>query len=415
MILFNRGGLSIALAEEAERSVLSAMEVIYLFSSSQGDVVLDAESLKNPLRLTPLEVHPFLCLQDFFEAIKNSILRDQGRILAQFLQGLWQEEVPINHLDRILIRYEKYGTLYHMASLEVWAAQKRIKLAVSVAFSPEAKAGLDFEFEVLKQLNDYYQLPYLPQVVYKDQVKIEKNGMTETLLLMFSQWFEGYHEWHFSDKNDRSKPILIWDLEKGYRSGSEFECQEIIRQAAYILTLYYDLQEGYQIHPWHHGAGDFVVKSDGKSVDVKLITARGYEKIFQREGKAQLDALNVLLYFLLDMTIRMRLDKSEGLGEPTWAGGEVVLPVLNGFFRALKIKELQGDHPAGKVEEIVTFMKSLDEKQLKTWFYLQLERYRFSEKEDYAVIKKHLDEHIRDVLKALHDYQPLFLPEINNS
>jgi hypothetical protein len=391
------------------------MEVIYLFSSPQGDVVLDAETLECPFRLAPLEPHPFLLLKDFFEFIKNSILRDQGCTLTQFLQGLWQQEVLIEHLDRILIRYEKYGTLYHMASLEVWVAQKRIKLAVAVAFSVEAQSGLDFEFEILKQLNDYYQLPYLPQVVFKDQVTIEKNGMAETVVLMLSQWFEGFHEWHFEDPKAGEQTITVWDREKGHRSASGWECHEIIRQAAYILTLYYDLQEGYQIHPWHHGAGDFVVKSDGQSVEVRLITARGYEKLFQKQGEKQPDALTLLLYFLLNMTVKMRLDKTEGLGEPIWAHGSVVAPVLDGFFRALKIKELQGDHPAGKTAEVVTFMKSLDKKKIETWFYLQLEHYRLSEKEDYAVIRKNIENHVQDVFQALQGFQAAFLSEINKA
>ncbi|RPI76323.1 MAG: hypothetical protein EHM45_13275 [Desulfobacteraceae bacterium] len=388
------------------------MEVIYLFSSPQGDIVLDAETLKCPFRLTPLESHPFLLLKDFFDAIKNNILRDQGRTLAQFLQGLWQQEVSIEHLDRILIRYEKYGTLYHMASLEIWAAQKRIKLAVAVAFSAEAQSGLDFEFEILKQLNDYYQLPYLPQVVFKNPVSVEKNGMTEILLMMFSQWFEGFHEWHFANPEAGEQTIVIWDQEKGHRSVSGPECREIIRQAAYILTLYYDLQEGYQIHPWHHGAGDFVVKSDGKSVEVRLITARGYEKLFQKQGEAQPDALTSLLYFLLNLTLKMRLDKAEGLGEPVWADRSIVAPVLDGFFRALKIKELQEDHPAGKTTEVAAFMKSLDQKKIETWYYLQLERYRLSEKEDYPVIRKNIEAHSADVFRALQNFQAAFLSEM---
>ena len=51
----------------------------------------------------------------------------------------------------------------------------------------------------------------------------------------------------------------------------------VYREAARILTLYYDVGSGAAIGPWHHAAGDFVarVSPDGR-VAVRCITVRGY-------------------------------------------------------------------------------------------------------------------------------------------
>jgi len=85
-----------------------------------------------------------------------------------------------------------------------------------------------------------------------------------------------------------------------------------------ILTLY--KYEHLPPHPsWHHAAG-ISCKEHWGVVDVRLTTARGYEPLVIFIEDQDINPVMALLYFFLDLTVRMRLDRWEGVGEIVWAG-----------------------------------------------------------------------------------------------
>ena len=77
---------------------------------------------------------------------------------------------------------------------------------------------------------------------------------------LLEDWFEGYHEFHISKDNEGKQQLKLWDFDHGYKNLSQEQSFEIYKKASKILTLYYDLEDFSQIFPWHHAAGDFVVK-----------------------------------------------------------------------------------------------------------------------------------------------------------
>jgi hypothetical protein len=375
------------------------MVISFCFSSSEGDVPVDNATLDRPFILEPFRNHPFMTLRDYFLSIQHFILREGGLSLTSLLRRLWDQEVELGDLDNIILRYEKYGTLYQIASVTISARKNSVKLAVSTALSVQAKATLDREFDLLHQLSGTTGLPYLPQVYWKQTMTVQKEEGAETPLMSLSQWFEGYHEWHFSRDDTGRERIVIWDMGGGYHFASEYEVYEIIRQASKILTLYYDMETHRRISPWHHGAGDFVVKTGDGGVDVKLVTARGYEPIVASDEKA--DPSRALILFLLETTVKMRLDKYEGMGDSIWAEASLLDAVLEGFFQAVRTKESKQGEGAIKVDEFIFFLKLVSEDEIRKVLLTHLDKYDLLDSSDYALFSRHLDDHARDVYRAL--------------
>lgn len=379
------------------------MNISYLFASAQGDVPVKEETLTRPFFSSPLETHPFLTLGDFFQAVENFVLRDGAHDLSGLLTRLWDRAVNPQEIDQILIRYEKYGSLYQMASAEVLSCGHRAKFAVSAALSSMAKTCLAHEFEILKELDHRFQLPFLPEPYFKDVILIEKGEASETFVMILSEWFEGYHEWHFSGDDADEEGIVIWDLEQGYRRGTVRETFETIRQAAKILTLYYDTETFQHIFPWHHGAGDFVVRTGEKGIDVRLVTVRGYDPAVSSDTGGWIDPLTAITLFFLNMTVKMRLDKLEGMGEPVWAPAFILPAVLDGFFEALYLKEAEDDYHAGKIDGLIRLLRSLDEVTLRNRLHSLMLPYRQYDPVDSEIIEKHLEDHARELHEAIQD------------
>ncbi len=381
------------------------MDINYFFTSDQGDVSVDQETLERPFLLRPFEKHPFLTLGDFFRAVGDFFLQNVGRDQAG---APGQFRIPASgfgEIDRLLIRYEKYGSLYQMASVEALADERRAKYAVSAVLAPEAKSALEDEFELLKGLNRRYGLPYLPEVYCKDDVPIQKEGMVDSFMMSLSEWFEGFHEWHFTGEQTSHRAIVIWDQEKGYRHASPHEAFEIIKRATRILTLYYNTETYQQIFPWHHGAGDFVVRPRKKGVDVRLVTVRGYEPIVSSVDGEEIDPITAIGYFFLNMTLKMRLDKSEGMGEPVWAPPFIHRAVIEGFLEAVRTKAAKGkdDFHAGSIEGLIKILKATNEKTIRNRIHALVLSFRHYDPVDYEVIQKHSEEHAREVYRTIQD------------
>jgi hypothetical protein len=381
------------------------MIVKYLFSSPNGDIPSGPKRLLTPFKMTPSENHPILTLADYFSAIKDFIFKDPKNVLIPSLDEELGKTVVPTQIHKILIRSEKHGALYHLASVEIFIEHQSVKRAVSTAVTEKAKRWLSREYDLLEYLGDTFKLPYLPKVHFKGDVDCNtKNGKT-TLSMFMAQWFENYYEWHITmDKKVKRQRICIWNMEEGYRLASKKESHEIFRQASKILTLYYDTKNFRQIYPWHHGAGDFVVKTKDGKIDVKLTTARRYEPIMASLEEAQIHPLVAMIYFFLNLTLKMRLDKMDGIGEIAWAEDLSVKAATQGFFDALKIMEATGRYNIGKIEELFNLLNSFTQKELYKLFNPLLELYRDEDPDDLAIIERNLKNHTKELYQIIQRF-----------
>ena len=127
--------------------------------------------------------------------------------------------------------------------------------------------------------------------------------------MVLAEWFEGYDEWHLAyDKNEQGQRLRIWNPGPADRFATEREGRQLFKAVSKILTLYYDTQSFKHIYPWHHAAGDFVVKIDHGDVAVKLTTARKYEPIIIFTEETKSNPLSAIIFFFLNLALKIRLD-----------------------------------------------------------------------------------------------------------
>ena len=192
------------------------MRTSYFFSSPEGDVPVSEEMMRRPFVLRPLENHPFLSLGDFFHATRDFLWQGDGERLFHLMNGPTDPDGEMGRILHLIIRYEKYGALYQIVSAEAVAEDLKRKYAVIAALSLEAKETLERECDLLGRLNYRYAYPLIPQIYLKDKVDSGHPGKTEIIDMALSNWFEEYHEWHFSgDKNNAIIRSILGTMGQG--------------------------------------------------------------------------------------------------------------------------------------------------------------------------------------------------------
>ena len=399
------------------------MIVQYFFSSPEGDISVVPDELAKPFKMAPSIDHPFLTLGDYFKAIEEFLLRDQEQSLVALLEDHLGRRIHLDQLGKLLIRSEKHGALYHFATIEIFIDKQRIKYALNTAVSERGQAWLNHEYPLLGYLGESFNLPYLPRVYLKGELEHPVSSGKACLSIVLAEWFEDYHEWHHSmvpppplpspyegegmgggGESERSR-IRIWDQRCGHRFATEEESFEIYKQASKILTLYYDTQSFRQIYPWHHAAGDFVVRIRDAKIDVRLCTARGYDPFMGFVEEEDINPLVALIYFFLNLTIKMRLDKLDGLGEAIWAGSYSIQAALEGFFEALHTMDSEGRYDLGKVEDLLSILKSFTHEEVHALFRPLREAYQEEEPGDLLVIEKNLGDHTEQLFRVIQRFR----------
>jgi hypothetical protein len=183
---------------------------------------------------------------------------------------------------------------------------------------------------------------YVPEVYAAGTVDA---GHGRSIDLFLGQWFPGFHEFHLTRSAGGAEPsIVLWDAETGHRHLDSGQTHAVYHEVARVLTHYFSLTTLEGIGAWHHAAGDFVLKVSGGRPQVRLITVRDYRPLFrarQEAGDASPDfktLLETLLIFLLNLSIRTRLDRLDGVGEMAWSGPAAVEATVAGMLAALAEK-----------------------------------------------------------------------------
>jgi hypothetical protein len=383
----------------------------YLVSSPYGDIPADKIKWDLPLEGDELKT-PY---RIYFHSIKDFLSKDEFKPLLSTISKELGREVQFKEISEIIIRTEKHGVLYHPASVELILKESRLKFGLNVAVSDIGRYWLKEEFGVLHKLHSKFALPYLPMVY--------GYGELDAMSFLLEEWFEGYHEFHISRDEDGTQRLKLWDFDKGYNYLTSEQSFKIYKKASQILTLYYDLEDFSQILAWHHAAGDFVVKIEDKKnpsesphtplwkrgaggdfkrgmggfsekeIDIRLTTARKYEPFIGFIDSNALNPILALCYFFLNLTMKMRLDKIDGLGEVVWADDTCIESTLMGFFEAMQTKgNLKPYLNLAKAEDFLSLLKSFTQEELKTIIISLIDQYR--DTSDYPVIKSNIDNHI---------------------
>ncbi len=385
------------------------MKITFSFSSRPNDIPVTSPQLNQSLLLSPGKPHPFLKLGDYFHAVEHFLLENCLDTFLGLLDITTPHDTWKDMIQELVIRSEKQGALYHVSSVEAHLDQVRHKFSVISAVTETGRKALEKECRTLNHLRRKCTLAELPVVYFKGTLRIGHGAEGEALSFFLGEWFEGYHEWHVTRGRGDHPDLCIWDLCDGPRPATREEFSEIFRQASRTLTLLYDPGTSCQVHPWHHAAGDFVVgKREGKA-HVRLTTARGYEPLITLPGKHPENNLANLLYFFLDMGLRMRLDRLDGVGEVVWIDGAVLPAVMGGFFEALRDLPDEGTFKETVARDFRDLINSFSLAELTKVFEPLLEIYRRRERDELKVIAEHLTGHVKE-LCSLRDKFPSSSP-----
>ena len=278
------------------------------------------------------------------------LAQDRCRCLSRALRQQTDRLLNAGDIRRIHVFLVKHGQYYHPARIEVDVGGRPVSFVLNVAVSAAGIAGLDEEYSGLVRLSRHEAARYIPRAYASGRVRISAGAPVGMWL---GEWFDGFHEFHWSRSESGGRPAMaVWDPQTGRRYLDGALIGALYHQAAAILTLFFDLDSFEQIHGWHHAAGDFVLRNDEDRIRLRLVTVRSYRSLLSappRKNDRAPDAvlvLQLMLLFLVRLSLRMRLDRFDGVGEPVWAGDAAVPHTVSGFRAALARKPRPDALPA---------------------------------------------------------------------
>jgi len=332
---------------------------------------------------------------DYFSAAHKFLVKDYFSILRSGLEAVFNRPVQTDHIIKITVFLEKHGAFYHPLKIQVSLYESQTcSFVLNGAVSVPGLSLIKTEYHLIASLNKAHSKHYLPYVFGLDFIKTDKGRIG----FFLGEWFEGYKEFHAADDQDR-RQIVIWESDGRCHYVSETDALEIYQQISRILTYYYDIETFEQISHWHHAAGDFIVKQEEQVLRVRLITARGYAPVTEfdaEEENKKMHILPSLLLFLLNLTLRMRLDRLNGTGKITMLGKRVITATLEGFLQALDEKSSFYDY--GDLRSVFTeFFRQFSSGQLIEIMGNILESY-YHDPSEITLIKENLESHC----KTLH-------------
>ena len=386
----------------------SKIPVRLLATTPRGEVDLGEKSRATHLPAGPQSAEGEFELRygPYLRAVHYLLLRNNCRKILEALAHRLGRLVTLAEVDGIEIRTEKHGAFYHVARADVSVSGLIVSFAVNVAVSDTARAQLERDFNFLRSLTNQYNYKFLPQAYFKGAGIYREPGKPRRWLHMFvAEWFRDYHEFHLHrDQADGSSRMLLWDLGRGSRYLSERQCVNLYRLGAKILTLYYNWNNFKQIYPWHHAAGDFVLRTKGDTVDLRLVTVRDYTAVVDFTTGKKAGKLFALILFFLHLTIQMRIDRLDGVGDVVWAEDYCLEGTVAGFFEGLTsgaTKVRKGIPPAAEILDILrTFENEEWLSLLEEW----KETYKPSGEELILVLEKAVD-HFHKLEGFLKNFQ----------
>ncbi|MHC1743005.1 MAG: hypothetical protein AB9873_08240 [Syntrophobacteraceae bacterium] len=316
---------------EFQATQVPAPHVRLMIASRSGPVELSADTAVLPLPQGPDGNAPLLHYGPYLRGLAGLLLQNGCSPLTEAVSRRLGFPVSASDLRAVDIISEKHGALYNVARVRVILSDGECTLALSSATTDFQKLVMARETRALQELQGILEEDLLPRLLFEGDARYEESDTSKTLKVLVTGWFEDFHEFHLSRIQPDAPPAtVVWDEGRGRLPLSEARAAEVYRKAARLLALCYDPESGRQVYPWHHAAGDFVVRCEGDAVDVRLITVRDYKRLISDEGE-DTNPLLTLIHFFLNLTLRMRLDRFEGTGELVWMDRWGLDACISGF------------------------------------------------------------------------------------
>jgi hypothetical protein len=324
---------------------VSSSVIFRYFLSSPSEVVEEDGSLWRcafPLSRNPHKIGEDdsaglgLTYGDYFKAVRQFLENREFKVVTSAILEAMQQPCRAWDINAIDIFLVKHGQFYHPSRVEARVRGRVFTFVVNAALSFSGKNCIKREFELLNRLSLTPFGAYLPRVYGYGEVTLPKGWEVK---LFLGEWFDDFHEFHVSlDPKDQQYKIRVWHGHTACGFLTSGETLELYRQIAMILTVCYDPKSFEQVFPWHHAAGDFIVSCSNDSLRIKLITVRQYGALLENPDKDEITLLEAMLFFLVNLSIRTRLDRLDGVADVVWAGLAAVEGTVQGFLDGLSAK-----------------------------------------------------------------------------
>jgi hypothetical protein len=292
---------------------------------------------------------------DYFQAAQDFLLLDDMALLRLAAGQVLGRTVAIRDIDDIGVYLVKHGAYYHPARIEVSVAGRSVALVLNVAVSERGRQALSVEFEAVSRLGHELSRPYWPQF-YGHGHGTSPDGRSWPMLL--GAWLEGFYEFHLTENNAAGElSVVVWDPDKGHQVLTPRQQRLLIGAAAEILTYAYHPLTFEAILDWHHAAGDFVVRPHADGIDARLITIRNYAPQVITDNADVEAVLDAMVAFVVGMSLRLRLDRLEGVGRLACYPRSVIFAIWSGFRRGLHASATERGLPEDFADAVVQFFQ----------------------------------------------------------
>lgn len=329
---------------------------------------------------------------DYFSAARRFF--EEGHCSALFTGSCHN---PID-IDICLM---KHGECYHPAKVTVAGDGHRRTFVLNVAVSDPGRRIIETEIVALKRLDKTPGPSFIPRVYAQGSVSMDGGGAVRMFL---GEWFEEYYEFHLSARNPGR--LCVWGEQDLPFLLSPEQAVLLYHQASKILTRYFNPITTEHISRWHHAGGDFVVHNLKNEINVRLITVRQYSPLLQMDEGVNdpthqsEQALAALLLFLIGLSIRMRLDRLEGIGEMAWADDTAVVGTWSGFLEGLSgncFPTALLPEPIVQFEDHLSTYRPEDIVEIAQTMAAILP----TGPEEKALIEKHLRHHVESLIETI--------------
>jgi hypothetical protein len=269
----------------------------------------------------------FTATQHFLEQNGSALIRDaSGRITGKAAAPTGTEIISVYLL--------KHGAFYHPACVVAEVGGHQLSFVLNVAVSPKGREIIAREYGSLSHLNVQRPVPFWPPVFGIGQ-GLDSRGRQFPMFL--GQWLDGFYEFHISGADAARRHVVVWNTDSGHLRLGHDQVIECLRQAACILAYAYNPLTFEAIRQWHHAAGDFVVALNEEKISLRMITVRNYAPMIENDTPDVEAMLEGLLIFLMEISLKLRLDRLDGIGRMVCHGDHVVPAICSGFFQGLRM------------------------------------------------------------------------------
>lgn len=132
---------------------------------------------------------------------------------------------------------------------------------------------------------------------------------------------------------------------------------------------------------------------------------RDYRSIMDDFSSDPVHPMIARVYFFLNLTIQMRLDKLDGVGQTIWVGDFCVHATTQGFLEALRIKADEGMFEPEQIQELLSLLQSLNEDELEKLTDPLMDFYHQENGSDFPIINANLKTHLSQLHGVLRQFR----------